>query len=123
VISSNLANINTTHTPEGGPYVRKDVVFAACPGSCSFKNILDNQVTANLPEVRVVGIINDGRQPLLRYDPQNPDANDKGYVAMPNINLIEEMVNMISATRSYEANVAAIKAAKKMALKAMEIGR
>ena len=59
----------------------------------------------------------------MKYDPQHPDANDKGYVAMPNINIMEEMVNMISATRGYEANVTALKAAKAMALKALEIGR
>lgn len=123
VISSNLANINTTKTPQGGPYRRKDVVFSACSNPASFQNTLDSRMRQNLTEVKVTGIINDPRPAMLKYDPQHPDANEEGYVAMPNINLIEEMVNMMSATRSYEAGVAAIKATKDMALKALEIGR
>jgi flagellar basal-body rod protein FlgC len=123
VISSNLANINTTRTPEGGPYQRKDVVFSASPVRQSFQGMLRSQLSQRLNGVRVAGVINDPRPALLRYDPQHPDADEQGYVAMPNINLMEEMVNMISATRSYEANVAAINATKNMALKALEIGR
>jgi flagellar basal-body rod protein FlgC len=123
VISSNLANINTTRTPEGGPYRRKDVLFAALPGTQTFKNVLDTQMSEELSEVKVIGIVDDTRPPLLKYDPHHPDANEQGYVSMPNVNLIEEMVNMISATRSYEASVAAIKATRNMALKALEIGR
>jgi len=123
VISSNLANINTTRTPQGGPYQRKDVVFATQPVGQSFKSVLNSQMNGNLSGVKVLGIIGASRPPLLKYDPQHPDANDEGYVAMPNINLIEEMVNMISATRSYEAGVTAVNATKSMALKALEIGR
>jgi flagellar basal-body rod protein FlgC len=123
VISSNLANINTTRTPQGGPYQRKDIIFAANPVRQSFQSLLRSQITDRVSEVRVVGIIDDPRPPLLKYDPQHPDADEKGYVAMPNINIIEEMVNMISATRSYEAGVAAINATKNMVLKALEIGR
>ena len=123
VISSNLANINTTRTPQGGPYRRKDVVFAALPGAQSFQDVLNSQISGKLSEVKVVGIVDDARAPLLKYDPHHPDANKQGYVSMPNVNLVEEMVNMISATRSYEASVAAIKATKNMALKALEIGR
>jgi len=122
IISSNLANINTTRTPEGGPYKRKDVVFATCPNS-SFRSMLSCQMAPNASEVRVVGIVSDPSPPQLKYDPRHPDANKDGYVAMPNINLMEEMVNMISATRSYEASVAAINLTKSMALKALEIGR
>ncbi|HDM09951.1 MAG TPA: flagellar basal body rod protein FlgC [Desulfobacteraceae bacterium] len=123
VIASNLANINTTRTAEGGPYRRKDVVFAARPVSKSFQGMLKSQMLGRLCEVKVIGIIDDPRPPCSKYDPQHPDADENGYVSLPNINLIEEMINMISATRSYEANVAAINATKKMALKAMEIGR
>jgi flagellar basal-body rod protein FlgC len=123
VISSNLANINTTRTSQGGPYQRRDVVFAAREPSMSFNDMLHAQMGDGLPEVKVVGIIGDPRPPQLKYDPGHPDANEDGYVAMPNINLMEEMVNMISATRSYEASVAAINATKNMALKALEIGR
>ena len=123
VISSNLANANTTRTLQGGPYKRKDVVFAAQQGSGPFQNMLKSQTDSTLSEVRVVGIITDPRPPQLKYDPQHPDANKQGYVTMPNVNIVEEMVNMISATRSYEASVAAINATKSMALKALEIGR
>ena len=123
VISSNLANANTTRTIQGGPYKRKDVVFAAQQGSGPFQNMLKSHNNSTLSEVRVVGIITDPRPPQLKYDPQHPDANKQGYVAMPNVNIVEEMVNMISATRSYEASVAAINATKSMALKALEIGR
>ena len=123
VISSNLANINTTRTPQGGPYQRKDVILAAHPDCQSFPNILKSQINSKLSKVIVVGIIRDPRPPLLKYEPHHPDANEKGYVLMPNINLTEEMVNMISATRSYEAGVAAINATKNMVLKALEIGR
>jgi len=121
--ANNLANINTTKTPEGGPYRRKDVVFASQPLEKSFNDTLGSQMTGKLSEVRVVGIIDDPRPPHTKHDPQHPDADEKGYVKTPNINLMEEMVNMISATRSYEANVTAIKASKDMALKALEIGK
>ena len=123
LISGNLANVDTTRTSQGGPYKKKDAVFAAQTDRQSFGNMLKSQMTGKSSEVNVVGIIDDPRPPQLKYDPQHPDADKNGYVAMPNINLIEEMVNMISATRSYEANVTAIKATKSMALKALEIGR
>ena len=123
LISSNLANINTTRTLEGGPYKKKEAVFAAYPQSQSFKSLLRSHESGTPSEVKVAGIINDSRPPVLKFDPGHPDADEKGFVAMPNINLIEEMVNMISASRSYEANVTAIDATKKMALKALEIGR
>ena len=121
--ANNLANINTTKTPEGGPYRRKDVVFAGQPLEKSFGETLRAGMTGTLSEVRVAGIVDDPRPPHSKHDPQHPDADEKGYVKMPNINLMEEMVNMISATRSYEANVTAIKATKDMALKALEIGK
>lgn len=123
LISANLANINTTHTREGGPYRRKDPVFAAQAPAPSFREMLRSRQQELLKEVAVVAIVEDQRPPLEKYDPTHPDANAKGYVAMPNINLMEEMVNMISATRSYEAGVTAIQSAKDMALKALEIGQ
>jgi flagellar basal-body rod protein FlgC len=123
VISSNLANIDTTRTSQGGPYRRKEVVFAAHPVRGSFQSTLRSQMAGKLSKVSVVGIIYDPRPAKIKYDPQHPDADERGYVAVPNINVMEEMVNMISATRSYEANVNAIKATKDMALKALEIGR
>jgi flagellar basal-body rod protein FlgC len=125
LISANLANINTTRTTDGGPYRRKDPVFAArVPAQkASFREILANRRNEQLKEVAVVEIVEDSRPPIKRYDPTHPDADLNGYVAMPNINLMEEMVNMISATRSYEASVTAIKSAKDMALQALEIGQ
>ena len=123
LISGNLANINTTRTPTGGPYRRKDAVFAAAPADRSFQSYLDAQRTGERVDVRILGIVEDRTEPLRKFDPGHPDADQNGYIALPNINVMEEMVNMISATRSYEANVAAIKASKAMAHKALEIGR
>ena len=123
LISSNLANINTTRTRQGGPYKKKQAVFAAQPVRKSFKDILASRHAAASIEVKVIDIIEDHSAPLKKYDPHHPDADDQGFVAMPNINVMEEMVDLISATRSYEANITAIKASKSMALKALEIGR
>ena len=123
LISGNLANVNTTRTNQGGPYRRKEAVFAAQALNQSFRQTLADRQNNNISTVKVARVVEDRSPPVLKYDPQHPDADAKGYVAMPNINLMEEMVNMISATRGYEANVTALKAAKDMALKALEIGR
>lgn len=123
LISSNLANINTTKTEEGGPYKRKDAVFEAVKPFNDFKDVLNSQINQHLTEVQVTKIVDDTRPPVLRYDPDHPDADSKGYVAFPNINIVEEMVNMLSASRSYEANVTSIKTTKDMALSALEIGK
>jgi len=123
VAASNLANINTTRTPEGGPYRRKDVVFESEPVEGLFENALESSLSRKVSGVRVADIIEDPRPPLSKFDPQHPDADSKGYIKVPRINLMEEMVNMMSAARSYEANVTAMKATKDMASKALEIGR
>ena len=123
LISGNLANVNTTRTRGGGPYRRKEAIFAARPLEESFKKILADRQMKQLSIVMVDRIIEDSNSPVMKHDPQHPDADEKGYVAMPNINVMEEMVNMISATRGYEANVTALKAAKDMALRALEIGK
>ena len=123
VVSSNLANSSTTQTAEGGPYKKKDIVFASQPLRIDFQNMVRSQMKGKLTEVKVVGIVDDPGPPIIKYDPQHPDADKNGYVNMPNINVIEEMVNMMSATRSYEANVTAVNATKKMAMKALEIGK
>lgn len=122
-ISSNIANINTTRTPEGGPYRRKDVVFEAIPEQKSFGDILHSQVDRNMNRVQVSDVMVDRGAPMMKYEPNHPDANPEGYVAYPNINLMEEMTNMIQATRAYEANVSTMNASKNMALSALEIGR
>jgi flagellar basal-body rod protein FlgC len=123
LISGNLANVSTTRTREGGPYRRKEAIFAARPLDESFQKILSDRQNKQLSMVQVDQVIEDSNPPVMKYDPQHPDADEKGYVAMPNINVMEEMVNMISATRGYEANVSALKAAKDMASIALEIGK
>lgn len=123
-IASNIANINTTQTPEGGPYRRKDVVFEAMPDAKNFGEIITgSDPKGNMQRVQVSDILSDRKAPLLKYEPDHPDANPDGYVAYPNINLMEEMTNMIQSSRSYEANVSALQASKDMALSALEIGR
>ena len=123
LISSNLANANATRTPEGGPYKRKDAVFAATPVESRFTRALDNATGRDVRQVAVMQIIEDQNQPRMQYDPSHPDANPQGYVAMPNVNVVEEMADMINATRTYEANVTAVQAAKSMALKTLEISK
>jgi flagellar basal-body rod protein FlgC len=122
-ISSNIANINTTRTPEGGPYRRKDVLFEAMPETKNFGEIITDMGKRNTQRVQVTDVVVDQKAPILKYEPGHVDANEDGYVAYPNINLMEEMANMIQATRSYEANVSALKATTDMALSALEIGR
>lgn len=122
VISNNIANANTTRTSEGGPYRRQLVVFAPRTTGSSFNQIFSQQLDAD-NGVRVVGIMKDTSPLREVYDPTHPDANSKGYVEMPNINIISEMVDMMTATRAYEANVTAINSAKNMATKALEIGK
>jgi flagellar basal-body rod protein FlgC len=123
-ISSNIANAETTRGASGGgPYRRKDPVLSAETDRESFGEILQNALDENIQGVSVVGVAEDERPPRMVYNPHHPDANAEGYVAMPNVNPVEEMANMISAQRSYEANVTAMGAAKQMAQKALEIGR
>jgi flagellar basal-body rod protein FlgC len=124
IISSNIANSQTTRTPEGGPYRRRDVIFGALPAPRTFEEELRSRVGPDHPlHVKVLGVAVDERPPLLRYDPTHPDSNEEGYVAFPNINPMEELVNLMLASRSYEANVAAFNASKSMAMKALEIGK
>ena len=122
-ISSNVANANSTKGVDGkGPYRRKDVVLESVPMESEFGEILDE---ANNPhvEVRVVETHEDDSEPKKVYNPSHVDADAEGYVAMPNVNPIEEMANMISADRAYQTNVNLFQTTKTMALKALEIGR
>jgi len=121
LIANNIANANSTRTPEGGPYKRKDAVFAEVPAPGSFASIMGGAGTAAPRMVEVVEIKEDTRPPRLQYDPSHPDADSKGYVAMPNVNIVEEMVDMITASRAYEANLTASKAAMSMDMKALEL--
>lgn len=122
-ISSNIANINTTRTPEGGAYRRKDVVFESMPEGKSFGDILTSSPQKDVARVQVTDVISDTKAPLMKYEPDSTDANEEGFVAYPNINLMEEMANMIQATRAYEANVSAMTATKDMAMTSLELGR
>jgi len=122
VISNNIANANTTRTPEGGAYRRQMVVFQSRDNNSSFSQMLSQQQDTG-SGVRVVGVVKD-TSPLRKvYDPTNPDAGSDGYVEMPNVNTVTEMVDMITASKAYEANVTAVNAAKTMAMKALEIGK
>lgn len=122
-ISSNLANAETTETEAGGPYKRRDPVFTAIPDREQFGEILAGEMDQHAQAVQVTEIQEDPRPPRMVYNPKHPHANAEGYVAMPNVNTVEEMANMISASRSYEANVTALNAAKSMAMRALEIGK
>ncbi|MEW6602840.1 MAG: flagellar basal body rod protein FlgC [Nitrospirota bacterium] len=114
-IASNMANAQTTRTENGGPYVKKDVVFSTMP--------VNVQADRNLNGVKVAGIVEDRKPPIVVYDPGHPDADENGNVSMPNINVIEEMVNMMMAFRAYEANVRAFNTSKGMYQKTLELGR
>lgn len=120
VIAANLANAQSTRTPGGGPYRRRDVVLEATPQSESFEDMLAAPSSA---AVRVVRVVEDHRPPQLVFDPGHPDADAKGYVAMPNVNVVTEMVDMMAAARAYEANIAALNATKRVLEAALEIGR
>ncbi len=137
-ISSNIANANTTRTDEGGPYRRKEVVFKAIDfdkqlndelqtNYLKYSNPLDEKdsdfIEAKPPLTTVVvdKIVRDDKKPILKYDPSHPDADKNGYVAYPNINPVVEMSDLIEATRSYQANVAAFQSAKTMATTAISI--
>jgi flagellar basal-body rod protein FlgC len=122
-IASNMANVNTTRTPEGGPYRRKDVVFEAMPEMRNFGEVLSAEPDKSLQRVQVTDVAVDRGAPIPKYEPNHPDADENGYVYYPNINIMEEMVNMIQANRSYEANISAMQANKDMASAALEIGR
>lgn len=125
IISQNIANANTTRTDQGGPYRRKVVLFASREETKPFSEYLSgaSREKLGLKGVRAVKIVED-RTPFRRvYEPGHPDADEDGYVLMPNVDIATEMVNMISATRAYEANVTAINATKAMTMKALDIGK
>jgi flagellar basal-body rod protein FlgC len=122
-ISSNLANMETTRTPEGGPYRRKDVLITALPLADEFGNTFKNALGDELRKVQVADVIEDQSEPSLVYNPNHPDANDLGYVALPNVDQMTEIVNMVTTQRSFEANITALNASKAMAIRAIDLGR
>lgn len=122
VLVSNLVNASTTEAPDKEPFRRKDVVFTAASPPMSFNSAFDDAMTS-VRGVEISRVVTDRSEPIKRYEPGHPHADKDGYVLYPNINPLEEMVNVMSATRSYEANVQAANAAKDMAQKALEILR
>ncbi len=125
IISKNIANANTTRTLAGTPYRRQMAVFKEQGAGNDFETMLDkakgNMTIGN--GVEVSEVVEDQSDFKRVYNPGHPDADDEGYVLMPNVDVVTEMINLMSASRSYEANVTAINSAKSMAMKALEIGR
>jgi flagellar basal-body rod protein FlgC len=119
-LTENLANAETTRTPEGGPYRRKDVVFESAQVSSPFSSVFDAELQS-VGGVQVAGIVTDASAPEMRYLPGHPDANAEGYVAFPHINPAEDMVDLMDAARNYEANVAAMSAVKDMIQKSIDL--
>ncbi|MEN6485272.1 MAG: flagellar basal body rod protein FlgC [Syntrophobacteraceae bacterium] len=122
VLSANLANMNTTRTADGKPYQRRTVIYESTPAE-NFDSQLNSAMQDGLQKVTVTDIVSDGRDFREVYDPSHPDANENGIVLMPNISSIEEMANLVTASRSYEANLSALNMAKQLAMKALEIGK
>ena len=123
LLVENLANAETTRTPEGGPYRRKDVVFVEDPGLMSFSSEFDAAMNSGSNGVTVSEVVVDKRDPERRYLPGHPDADKDGYVAFPRINPAEDMVDLIGASRTYGANVAAIAAVKDMIQRSLDLFR
>jgi flagellar basal-body rod protein FlgC len=122
VIAENMANVQTTRTEEGGPYLRKRAILSPTPVPSSFPELLFSRMRPEALGVQVSDIVEDPYGLKSVFDPSHPDADETGLVLMPNVNLMEEMVALMGASRVYEANVAAFNAAKTMALRALEIG-
>ena len=124
VASSNLANVQTTRTSAGGPYKREDVLLRS--QTVDGGNVAGGKAGGFSEEVRAVsvdGIVEDATPPRLEYDPEHPDADAEGYVAYPNINVVEEMVDKITASRAYEAGITALGTAVQMSERALTIGK
>jgi flagellar basal-body rod protein FlgC len=122
VASSNLANVSTTRGADGGPYKRRDVMLSSDPAAAGIPGGEAGGATQGVFAVKVDGVVEDASPPRLEYDPGHPDANKDGYVAYPNVNVVEEMVDMITASRAYEAGVTALDSAVSMAERALQIG-
>ena len=123
IISMNLANVNTTRTPEGGPYRRKSVQLVATEVDSPFSKEMQTALDKELRGVRVQNIATDTRPFKMVYEPGHPDADADGMVKYPDINVVEEMVSLMTAQRGYEANVTTMETVKSMYNKALEIGK
>ncbi len=122
LLTENLANSETTRTPEGGPYRRKDAVFESAPAASPFSSVLDAELNAP-GGVAVSEVVVDTRPPEMRFMPGHPDADRDGYVAFPRVNPAEDMVDLMAASRGYQANVAAIAAVKDMIQRSIDLFR
>jgi flagellar basal-body rod protein FlgC len=123
IISMNLANVQTTRTPEGGPYQRRRVVFRAAPVEWPFDKTMQSELEREVKGVKVARVEKDERPFKRVHEPDHPDADEDGYVLYPDINVMEEMANMLTATRAYEANLSSITTIKGMLSQALQIGR
>ena len=123
LISDNIANAETTRTPSGGPYRRKIPIYRELEKNKFQKALADAKGESSSGGVEIVGIEEDQSDFKRKYDPSHPDANKDGYVLLPNVDTVAEMVNMVSASKAYEANVTALNGTKSMVMKALEIGR
>jgi flagellar basal-body rod protein FlgC len=122
LLVENIANSETTRTPEGGPYRRKDAIFTSDQISSSFSSEMDSQLgKGQLTGVRVAGVSVDTSAPERRYEPGHPDADADGYVSVPKVNAAEDMVDLMGANRTYQANVAAMSAVKDMIQKSIDL--
>lgn len=122
-IVTNLANAQTTRTPEGGPYRRRSTVFESAPVEQSFDSVFQQELDRPLSTVRVAGIVMDNSPPLQRYDPSHPDAGPDGYVAYPNVDTAAEMVDLLATTRSFQALVAGLGAIRDMVARSLDLGK
>ncbi|MCZ2080081.1 MAG: flagellar basal body rod protein FlgC [Bryobacteraceae bacterium] len=123
VMVENIANSETTRTPEGGPYRRKDVVFATESQTSPFSAVFQSELGAGVTGVAVTEVVQDTRDPEKRYMPGHPDADTNGYVAFPRVNPAEDMVDLMGAARAYQANIAAMSAVKDMIHRSIELMR
>ena len=121
LLVENLANAETTRTPEGGPYRRKDVVFSSSAQGSPFSAVFQTEMNSGVNGVEVADVVEDTREPDKRYVPGHPDADRDGYVAFPRINPAEDMVDLLGASRGYQGNVAAMTAIKDMILHSIEL--
>jgi flagellar basal-body rod protein FlgC len=123
LLVENISNAETTRTPEGGPYRRKDAVFSSEPVDSTFASMFDESASGEAMGVNVADISVDTREPERRYVPGHPDADKDGYVSFPKMNPVEDMVDLMGASRNYQANVAAIGAVKDMLQRSLDLFR
>jgi len=124
IVAENIANAESTRTEDGGPYQRRQVIFETIPQQGSFNHVFSSSLKSQQSQtVKVADVIKDERPPQQLYDPSHPDADSKGMVKFPNVNTVEEMVDLNSAARGFESNVTVMQASKRMFMKTLELLR